>query len=158
MPRNQLVTRFAVGLAALVVLSACASLGTPDDQAMARSLWADEMRGEFTSWAQFEDFEGIQQGFSEVHSNYVAVWLNDVAAGDPASLPPGSLLVKENFVDEGRDSLESITVMKRVEGYDPEHGDWFWARYTPRGELTDAGKVGLCIDCHSEERDYSFLN
>lgn len=76
------------------------------------------------------------------------------------NLPPGSILVKENFSRNDRASLEGITVMKRIAGYDPDNEDWFFARYSAGGSLTHAGKVAMCSDCHSsaDGDDFSFLN
>ena len=79
----------------------------------------------------------------------------------------GSLIVKRNFGPEGvsidevmnnpGEHLDSVTVMfKREEGYAPESGDWFWAKYLPDGSLDQAnempmsGKVAGCISCHSD--------
>jgi hypothetical protein len=53
--------------------------------------------------------------------------------------------------------LDAYTVMfQRAEGYDPDHQDWFWAKYTPDGALDTtpedmqmAGRVVGCIECHA---------
>jgi hypothetical protein len=58
------------------------------------------------------------------------------------------------------DALDSYTVMERVEGDEPENGDWFWARYSTDGTLTHSGQVGMCADCHfdADGDDFVFLN
>jgi LPXTG-motif cell wall-anchored protein len=38
--------------------------------------------------------------------------------------------------------------MYKVEGYNPEGGDWFWAKYQPDGSVDAAGKVASCAGCH----------
>ncbi len=83
----------------------------------------------------------------------------------------GDLIVKRNFGPVGvtedevlRDPdthLAAYTIMFRREaGYDPEDGDWFWAKYLPDGTLDQmpngmplAGRVAKgmdegCIACH----------
>ena len=85
------------------------------------------------------------------------------------------LIVKKNYAVEGEDdeeieqavlnnrmeNLDSVTVMfRREEGYDPDHQNWFWAKYAPGGALATnpkgmalAGRVAKgadqgCIACH----------
>ncbi len=40
------------------------------------------------------------------------------------------------------EQLMAVTPMHRVKGFNPEAGDWFWAKYDA------AGKVAGCINCH----------
>ncbi len=63
------------------------------------------------------------------------------------SFPNGSIIVKENYTSEKK--LDSVTVMYRVKGYNPDAGDWFWAKYAPDGNIQAEGKVKGCINCHS---------
>lgn len=80
---------------------------------------------------------------------------------------PGTVIVKENFQDHehapGR--AASVTAMiKRLPGYDPEHGDWEYLEFSAAGILTLAGssrrpEVNVrCVQCHANvaERDYVF--
>lgn len=86
----------------------------------------------------------------------------------------GAMLVKKNYKGEtGEDEalaavlndrlglIDSVTVMfKREDGYDPEHKNWFWAKYLPDGTLDKnpkgmqlAGRAAKgadvgCIACH----------
>ena len=48
--------------------------------------------------------------------------------------------------------------MRKVEGFNPEAGDWFWAEYAPNGEVRTEGKAEACIGCHGRqaENDYIF--
>lgn len=147
-------------LAALVgaTFVACASLGSPEDQSEAEGLW-DRISG-YQSWGQAPGFEGVQPSKS-VHGDFVRVYVNDVVAADLASPGFGSILVKEGFDKADASKLKALTVMERIEGYDPENDDWFWARYKPDGTLTDSGQVSNCIKCHradAEDFDYVFVN
>jgi len=90
-------------------------------------------------------------------------------------------LVKKNYVGENvtkdsvannpRQNLASITVMyRREQGYDPDHDNWFWAKYNADGSLQEnpkemplAGRVAKgtnqgCIACHQAApgQDYVF--
>jgi len=72
-------------------------------------------------------------------------------------LPPGTIIIKENYMPDK--ALGAITVMYNLAGFDKEHNDWFWVKYSPDGKpmtkdmdgktMTLAGKVPGCIGCHS---------
>ncbi|MCP5114093.1 MAG: cytochrome P460 family protein [bacterium] len=95
----------------------------------------------------------------------------------------GQVVVKRNYggpdvtpskVSANRGQyLKAVTVMfKRESGFDPDNGDWFWAKYLPDGSLDKhpkgmllAGRVAKgmkegCIACHTAAGggDYLFLN
>lgn len=84
----------------------------------------------------------------------------------------GQVIVKRNHLGEGVSKeavandparfLDSVTVMyQREAGYDPDHKNWFWAKYKPDGSLATnpkgmalAGRVAKgadqgCIACHA---------
>ena len=140
-----------------LTIASCKSLGTEEDQAQAGSLW-DRIQG-YDSWSYFDGHEGFEKS-KGVHGPIVRVFLNDLGAADQANPPSGTIVVKENLRKRDADTLISLTVMERIEGYDPENADWFYARYTPEGELTHSGKVASCIDCHFDggDDDYLFYN
>ena len=83
----------------------------------------------------------------------------------------GRVIVKRNHGGSGADLksvyanperyLKAVTVMfKRESGYDDENLNWFWAKYTPAGDIDKnpkgvslAGRIGKggsvgCIACH----------
>jgi len=103
------------------------------------------------------------------HGEYLKMYLNRRAAGNPDQLPYGSMIIKENYAFDGI-SLEAITLMYRVEGYNPKAADWYWVKFnsngtvsqksTPNGSIPVAGKVSTCIDCHdrAEDDDFVFFN
>lgn len=88
---------------------------------------------------------------------------------DLSALPFGSILVIEDYSPDGK-TRNSISIMYRVKGTDPEHNDWYWMRYLPNGSLATidgnpvgkpmAGKVKSCIDCHDKAggKDLVFTN
>lgn len=156
--KSKQTRRFVLsGSVAAALLLACASRGTPRDQAAGATLWK-EMAGH-QSWSQFADHPGLQPGKGP-HGKFVSTYINAVAAASPGDLPAGSILVKENYSSRDPASLESLTVMKKIAGYDPQHGDWFWARYEPDGTATHSGQAGMCYRCHEDADgdDLVFLN
>ena len=98
------------------------------------------------------------------HTDIMIVKKNYAGEGDPEEL--------EHAVLEDRlQHLDSVTVMfRREQGYDPDHQDWFWAKYAPDGSLATnpkdmalAGRVAKgadqgCIACHqkAEGGDYIY--
>jgi hypothetical protein len=44
--------------------------------------------------------------------------------------------------------------MKKVEGFDPDHNDWFWASFDTNGDVNKAGSVSSCYNCHVSGIDY----
>jgi plastocyanin len=71
------------------------------------------------------------------------------------TLPYGSMVVRESY-DADR-QLREIGVRYKVEGYDPDHNDWFWAAYTPEGEVIVEGRVDSCQSCHSVEARNDYI-
>lgn len=104
------------------------------------------------------------------HGALLRIYLNETAAANPKQLPPGSIVVKENYNKERQ--LMAITVMYRTKGFDPEHNDWWYGKYMPNGQIAAmkmegtnqmmklAGKVQGCIKCHENAGgdDYAFFN
>lgn len=70
----------------------------------------------------------------------------------------GTIIVKENL-NHGRE-LKAITIMYKIKDFNPSSGDWFWAKYSPGGNVLISGKPGGCIACHSavKRKDYIFVH
>jgi hypothetical protein len=66
-----------------------------------------------------------------------------------------AIIVKENYKPDK--TLAAITVMYKGKGYNPEAGDWFWAKYNPDGSVDKEGKVAGCIKCHSAKADNDWV-
>ena len=159
MPTPLTIIRTGIALAAIAglgVLAGCALFGPSEDDRAQADLLMQAMDG-YESWETVDGFDEWEQGTS-VHGKVVRYFVNGVAYDNMAELPYGSIIVKEGYTRDRK--LKAVTVMQRIEGYDPDNYDWFWARYDASGALTDAGKVGFCIDCHRDgtEGDFSFAN
>jgi hypothetical protein len=50
-----------------------------------------------------------------------------------------------------------LTVMYKFKGYNPEGGDWFWAKYARDGSVMASGKVEGCIKCHGRRKDNDYI-
>ena len=71
------------------------------------------------------------------------------------TVPPGTIVIKENLT--ARRQPGNLTVMTKVEGYDPSANDWFWAVFSPEGEVLREGKLEGCISCHEGVRGNDYL-
>jgi hypothetical protein len=103
----------------------------------------------YMQWDFFPGYDSMYPGESP-HGAYLKLYANDIAikaanAGEP--MPDGAILVKENYGENQKD-LMAITPMYKKKGYNPEGGDWFWAKYGPDGSVETSGKVDGCIQCH----------
>lgn len=115
----------------------------------------------YTAWRFFPGKEGIYPGQSP-HGAYLKVYVNDVAyqaAKEGRPMPYGAIIVKENYGKDQK-TLMAVTPMYKVAGYNPDGGDWFWAKYGPDGKVMAAGKVQGCIQCHSvhKTKDWRYLH
>ena len=64
-------------------------------------------------------------------------------------------LKKENYTADKK--LAALTVMYKVKGYNPQAGDWFWAKYLPDGKIAAEGRVDACIQCHSMAKANDYI-
>lgn len=147
---------------------AAPEFGGPGDTRKALQLWSD-MDG-YTAWSPYPGMAGWQAG-ERPHGTALKYYVNPIVAGDPENPGNGSIIVVENYGTEGG-PLMTVSVMKKVRGYDPDSADWFWVKYGPDGTvmrnlegITLAGRVGVgmsdgCITCHRQAGggDYLFSN
>lgn len=111
---------------------------------------------------------GFYEG-SPPHGGVLRTFLNDIAYDAVERklgvFPEGSIIVKENHVpgdleidlsDDDRavenfaGNLDSTTLMIKINGYNPDAADWFWAKLQPDGTIDAAGKPEGCIGCHQQ--------
>ncbi len=93
------------------------------------------------------------------HSVLLTTRLNPLAyaavIGKEGAMPPNAIIVKENFTTEGE--LRGTTVMYKVEGYYPEHNDWFWLKVLPDGTVDQEGTPDGCVVCHAERKSNDYV-
>lgn len=135
------------------------------DQSFAEKFWSYLQRVEYKK--NYSPWPGKTEGFYEgqaPHGAKLKLYVNRPVAQNPEDPPNKSIIVKENYTKD--EELAAITIMYRIEDYDPEHKDWWWVKYSPEGEVMEAkgmklaGKVKACIGCHSSAQggDYLFTN
>lgn len=124
----------------------------------AEAVWSHLEQADYTeSWSLWPGTEALYQG-QEPHgallTTYVNPVANDALADFSGEMPRGSIIVKENYMPS--DELAAVTVMYKAEqGYNPEHGDWFWLKRLADGTVEASGKVEGCQACHGvSENDY----
>lgn len=96
---------------------------------------------------------------AEPHGSLLTVFVNEKALTSikrMKGMTNNSIIVKENYAPNK--DLVAITVMYKVKGYNPEAGDWFWAKYGADWEVIAEGKVKGCLACHTSAKgnDYIF--
>ncbi len=109
----------------------------------------------YQKWNFWPDHMGMQPGRAP-HGPLHKVYVNDRALN--SSSPPvqyGSIAVKENY---GKDKkLKAITVMYKINEYNPDAGDWYWAKFSPKGKADKYGKPAGCVGCHSTRAKNDFI-
>jgi hypothetical protein len=109
-------------------------------------------------WKMWPGKEAFYKG-QEPHGVLVTTYVNGPAlrglGGKKGVMADGAIIAKENYSPEKK--LMAITVMYKVKGYNPEAGNWFWAKYAPDGKVEAEGKVEGCIKCHSGKKANDFL-
>jgi len=139
----------------------------PTPEEFYQNFWNHLARKEspYTKWAPPKGTEGLREGKTP-HGDFVKTYYNKQAIDNPDTLPYGSILVAENYADDQK-TLKDITVLYRVKGTDPQHGDWYWLKYLPDGAIARtpdkkaiAGKAASCFECHSKAggKDFVFSN
>lgn len=111
----------------------------------------------YTEWKPWPGKEDMLPGTSP-HGAFLKLFVNDVALKaieEDKPMPDGAIIVKENY-GKDKEKLMAITPMYLKKGYNPDAGDWFWAKYGPEGEVMASGKVEGCIGCHRTRDNWLF--
>ncbi len=114
----------------------------------------------YKKYPQWPTHEGKQPGKSP-HGRYHKIFINPKLRNalpiKDKITPIGTIVVKENYTPDNE--LDAFTVMAKVEGYDPENNDWFWAKYDKDGNVAVEGKFPMCISCHiGSNNDYLIVH
>ncbi|MBI5574938.1 MAG: cytochrome P460 family protein [Deltaproteobacteria bacterium] len=130
--------------------------------AAGKDLWAYLSKVKYQQkFALWPGKEKLYKG-TEPHGALLTTYVNKSALGaikgKKGTMPAGAIVVKENYMPDKK--LDAITVMYKVKGFNPEGGDWFWAKYAPDGMVQAEGKTGMaemCIGCHGKVKGNDFL-
>ena len=130
-----------------VALAADSSLPTADGKAVYEYI---TKANPYQNWALFPGKDKLYKG-AHPHGALLTSYVNDIALqginDKVGTLANGAIIIKENYMPSKM--LGAVTVMYRVDGYDPDAGDWFWAKYKADGTIEKEGKVAGCIGCHT---------
>ena len=138
----------AVGIAANLPGSVSKTGGLPEPDGRALWTYISETNS-YLGWGFWPGHVGMYPGKSP-HGAFLKLYANGIAlkaAREGKPMPSGAILVKENY-GKDKKTLKAVTPMYKVQGYDPDGGDWFWAKYGPEGNIMASGKVEGCINCH----------
>ena len=113
----------------------------------------------YGEWAFWPDYESYQPGKSP-HGAILRVYVDghgimNIADEMKSTMDNGVIVVKENFMPDT--TLAAITVMYKVDGFNPEVGDWFWAKYNTDGTVAASGTPAGCIGCHGSQASNDYL-
>lgn len=117
----------------------------------------------YDQWARFPDAQGTLVS-SFPHGPMSRVFINNkveqALSQFDGELPDGSIIVKENIGENPGEKAGMLTVMWKVKGFNPDGGDWFWAAMSPDGQISAAGRVESCMNCHAgaSANDYVFVH
>jgi len=143
------VTSRVAFAAALLTLSACS------EESPSREVYDLAIAGDaYKDWARFPNATDALYPSGQHNGDFVRSYMNDVAVAAIAdfkgTFPDGTILVKEQYADAEGKTSNGHTVMWKRDGYDPEHGDWYWIAFNAKGETTSAdGMAPYCSDCHT---------
>ncbi len=130
-----------------VALAADSGLPTADGKAVYEYI---TKANPYQNWALFPGKDKLYKG-AHPHGALLTSYVNDIALqginDKVGTLANGAIIIKENYMPSKM--LGAVTVMYRVDGYDPDAGDWFWAKYKADGAIEKEGKVAGCIGCHT---------
>lgn len=123
----------------------------------AADLWSD-LQGYQKWWVLWPKTKPMHPG-TPPHGAFVTIYVNlravrSVRWKEKAMLSRATILVED--YDANR-TLTGISLMRKLEGFNPEDGDWFWAEYGPNGEVRAEGRVEDCIQCHRGRADNDYL-
>ena len=145
----------AAAIPASVAGEGSATMPAPAGKDLWNHLTKVKYRENFTLWPG----KGKLYKGTEPHGALLTTYVNKPALeaiqGKKGSMPAGAIVVKENYMPDKK--LAAITVMYKVAGFNPEAGDWFWAKYAPDGKIEAEGKAAMCIGCHGQKKGNDFL-
>ena len=109
---------------------------------------------EFALWPG----KGKQYKGTEPHGSLLTTYVNERALKSIKSgkgMANNSIIIKENYAPNKK--LVAITVMYKVKGYNPEGGNWYWAKYDTEFNPLADGKVKGCLTCHGTVKDNDYV-
>lgn len=109
---------------------------------------------DYSFWPGHEGIHPGQAPHGVKHRIYINGDLLEALPVADKTAPYGTIIVKDNL--DRNDNLGRVAVMAKVEGYNVEGGEWFWAIYSSEGEVFAEGTPEGCVSCHEgmKSNDY----
>lgn len=146
--------------------SETATADVPPPDTTGAAIWTHLQESNYAeTWELWPD-KGRKYPGQQPHGAQLTTLLNDVAyealMSDAEQFPDGAIVVKQNFSPEGE--LAAVTTMYKVEGYNPDHADWFFTKHLASGELDTTpngmameGRLPGCQSCHMAKQDNDYI-
>lgn len=101
--------------------------GTTTPEPTGESLWQHLQGEDYTqNWQRWPGTEALYEG-SDPHGMLLTTYVNDIAreaiTNQNGIMSDGAIIVKENYMPDS--TFGAVTTMYKVDGYNPEHHDWF---------------------------------
>lgn len=136
--------------------SAAAQAAAPDTTDAA--FWEYLQAADYRSWSRWPGKGELYAG-TEPHGMLLTTYVNDLArdalTNGSMTMPAGAVVVKENYMPDS--TLAAVTAMHKITGYDPAHGNWYWAKWDPNGVAEVAGRAEMCAACHGANAGADYL-
>ena len=134
-----------------MTLVGCTFFGKPVGQDRVEADTLEAEIADYKQWDPPELWEGKFYKSEHPVPAYVNYYANAIANDSLEKPADGAVFVKEQFNKDKQ--FIGLTVMKKIEGYDPENNDWYWAIADTDLEIVNAGRLNSvwtskCIDCH----------
>ena len=148
------------------ILLGCTGIGPIETTPTKKEIGADgkelydhiTIDNDYQNWSYWPG-EGEFESAREPHGDFVTTFISDTALSSienkEGNMSAGSIIVKNNYDDNKE--LVAITAMYKVDGYDPEHNDWFWAKYLPDGTIEAEGNIEDCNGCHGMKKSNDYI-
>ena len=150
----------AIPILLVGILSLACGDSTPDlPEADGNAVWAYLQEVDYQQNWELWPEKGELYGGGEPHGALFTTYMNPIALkalqSKAGAMPNGAIIIKENYSADAVFSL--VTLMYKVEGYDAENNDWFWAKIGAGGDIQAEGKVMGCQACHGGGRANDFV-
>ena len=112
----------------------------------------------YKDWQMWPGLGALYSGRSSAHAPVLTTYVSDnvrTALDGDGDIPDRGIIIKENY-NEAKE-LQALTVMYRVQGYDPQHDDFFWGYYGADGSIINEGKIDSCISCHDLAKNRPYI-
>ncbi len=114
-----------------------------------------DYRANWELWPGKGELYQGQEPHGALMTTYLSPAAHEALTEMGGSMPAGAIIVKENYMPDS--TLAATTVMYKVDGYDPDHNNWYWLKRLADGTIEVQGRGAGCIACHSARADNDYV-